>query len=203
MEWSRSAKLSTPTNLKLSFSRDRWFSAQSLSLNLKARASRSGTERSVESIDFSGMAINHEDSDFDDLSDSGSEEEEGSTHRMADGPRGAATPVAKPLDFDVPKLLFIFERMASQPPSVELIVHASKLIFANASKLVRESRSKLDLIMAIFLRKDMLEEAMSDRETCDKFSRAILMISEAPDYVLPISIYHVLNEEVGSLATAL
>ena len=57
-------------------------------------------------------------------------------------------PATSPLDFPLSKLVFIFEKMVSQSPSVEMVGHATKLVCANEVKLQRASCENIAQLMA-------------------------------------------------------
>jgi hypothetical protein len=116
----------------------------------------------------------------------------------ANVPEVAALPSASPLDFPLSKIIFIFEKMNTQSPSVELITHATKLVCSNKEKLQRASYAIVSQLMNLFMKKEVLEEALSQPSVFEMSRAAVLILTEAPDYLVPAAMYHRLLEELGA-----
>jgi hypothetical protein len=114
---------------------------------------------------------------------------------VATEPPSSATPPA--LDFPLSKILFIFEKMNSQRLSIELVSHATKLVCANKDKILRASNADVSQLMNLFMKKELFEEALSQPSLFEMSRTAILILTEAPDYLVPAAFYHRLLEELG------
>lgn len=113
---------------------------------------------------------------------------------VAASPPSATPP---PLDFPLSKILFIFEKMNNQSLSVELLSHATKLVGANKDKIQRASYADVSQLMNLFMKKEAFEEALSQPLIFEMSRAAILILTEAPDYLVPAAMYHRLLEELG------
>ena len=100
------------------------------------------------------------------------------------------------LDFPMSKLLFIFEKVSSQPPSAEILFHGVKLILVNREKIVHAPREAVGQFMAFLGRKEMLEEAMGSVPLSEEYVKALVVLAEAPDFIIPTRFYHQLIDEL-------
>ena len=107
-----------------------------------------------------------------------------------------SAPLAQTLDFPLGKLLFLSEKMCEQPPSADLCLHASRIVQANREKIICSDQASVAKIFQVFARKDLMEEAMAIPPALEALRGAVLTLSDAPGFVMPISFYHRLLEEV-------
>lgn len=105
-----------------------------------------------------------------------------------------ATPLS--LDFTLPKLVFIFEKMGAQPPNAAVLSHAARLIDANRDKISSAPHATVSHFVKTITSAAMLEVAMGSHAIGEDFCRSIISATEAPDYIVSTEVYHRLLEEL-------